>query len=150
MKVCILGDGLTSLTLAKALVNENIYVEIFTNKKKNIIDKTRTIGITKSNLEFINDNIINIEKISWKLNKIEIFSEKLNREKLLKFEDKNDQLFSIVKNYKLQEILEKSLLKNKFFKKNHYKNILTNINNYDLIINLIFQTPFRKNFLVKR
>ena len=85
--------------------------------KKNIIDKTRTIGITKSNLEFINDNIINIEKISWKLNKIEIFSEKLNREKLLKFEDKNDQLFSIVKNYKLYEIFEKSLLKNKFLKK---------------------------------
>ena len=33
MRVCILGDGLTSLTLAKALVNQNIYVEIFTNKK---------------------------------------------------------------------------------------------------------------------
>ena len=150
MKVCILGDGLTSLTLAKALVNENIYVEIFTNKKKNRIDKTRTIGITKSNLEFINDNIINIEKISWKLNKIEIFSEKLNREKLLKFEDKNDQLFSIVKNYKLYEIFEKSLLKNKFFKKNHYKNILTNINNYDLIINLDFSNSISKKFFSKK
>ena len=149
MKVCILGDGLTSLTLAKALVNENIYVEIFTNKKKNRIDKTRTIGITKSNLEFINDNIINIEKISWKLNKIEIFSEKLNREKLLNFEDKNDQLFSIVKNYKLYEIFEKSLLKNRFFKKSYYKNILTDINNYDLIINLDFSNPISKKFFNK-
>ena len=35
MKVCIIGSGLSSLTLAKALVNENIYVDIFaTNKRK--------------------------------------------------------------------------------------------------------------------
>ena len=29
MKVCILGGGLTSLTLAKTLVNLGIYVDIF-------------------------------------------------------------------------------------------------------------------------
>ena len=61
MRVCILGCGLTSLTLAKALVNQNIYVEIFTNKKKKTIDKSRTIGITKSNVDYLNDNIVNIE-----------------------------------------------------------------------------------------
>jgi 2-octaprenyl-6-methoxyphenol hydroxylase len=33
MKVCILGNGLSSLTLAKALVNQNIYVELITQKK---------------------------------------------------------------------------------------------------------------------
>ena len=33
MNVCILGNGLTSLTLAKALVNQNIYVELITQKK---------------------------------------------------------------------------------------------------------------------
>ena len=33
MRVCILGAGLTSLTLAKALVNQNIYVEIISFKK---------------------------------------------------------------------------------------------------------------------
>ena len=35
MKVCILGDGLISLTLAKALVNQGIYVDIFSNQKIN-------------------------------------------------------------------------------------------------------------------
>jgi 2-octaprenyl-6-methoxyphenol hydroxylase len=33
MNVCILGDGLSSLTLAKALVNQNIYVELLSQKK---------------------------------------------------------------------------------------------------------------------
>ena len=31
MKVCIIGRGLTSLTLAKALVNQNIIVELFSD-----------------------------------------------------------------------------------------------------------------------
>ena len=85
MKICIIGDGLTSLALAKALVNQNIYVDILRDKKKQTIDQSRTIGITKSNVEYFNKNIINIDKIIWKLNKIEIFSEKLNQEKLLEF-----------------------------------------------------------------
>ena len=29
MRVCIIGSGLSALTLAKALVNQNIYVDIF-------------------------------------------------------------------------------------------------------------------------
>ena len=48
MNVCIVGDGLVSLTLAKALVNQGIYVDIFSNQKINKIDKTRTIAIGDS------------------------------------------------------------------------------------------------------
>ena len=33
MRVCILGSNLTALTLAKALVNQNIYVDILRDKK---------------------------------------------------------------------------------------------------------------------
>ena len=33
MRVCILGSGLSALTLAKALVNQNIYVDMFVKKK---------------------------------------------------------------------------------------------------------------------
>ena len=33
MTVCILGNNLTALTLAKALVNKNIYVEILAKKR---------------------------------------------------------------------------------------------------------------------
>ena len=34
MKVCILGSGLSALTLAKALVNENISVDMVSSEKK--------------------------------------------------------------------------------------------------------------------
>ena len=50
MKVCILGNGLSSLTLAKALVNQNIYVELIAPKKNLKIDQSRTLGISKSNI----------------------------------------------------------------------------------------------------
>ena len=150
MRVCILGGGLTSLTLAKALVNQNIYVEIFTNKKKQTIDRSRTIGITKSNIDYLNNNIVNIEKIIWKLNKIEVFSEKLKKEELLEFENNKKQLFSIVRNYKLYNILELSLKKNKFFKKNYKKNLLSSIKNFDLVINLEFTNSISKKFFNKK
>ena len=52
MKVCILGNGLSSLTLAKALVNQNIYVELISQKKNQKIDQSRTLGISKSNIDF--------------------------------------------------------------------------------------------------
>ena len=66
MRICIIGSGLTSLALAKALVNQNIYVDILIDKKKQVIDQSRTIGITKSNVEYFNKNIVNINKIIWK------------------------------------------------------------------------------------
>ena len=84
MKVCILGSGLTSLTLAKTLVNQGIYVDIFLSKNNLDKDKTRTIGISKTNIDFFNKYILNIEKILWDINKIEIYSESLNNEKIFK------------------------------------------------------------------
>ena len=69
MRVCIIGAGLTSLTLAKALVNQKIYVDIYVKKKEPILSKTRTLGISKSNIEFFSKNIIDIKKIIWKLKK---------------------------------------------------------------------------------
>ena len=73
MKVCIIGDGLTSLTLAKALVNQGVYVHIFAQQKLRKKNKGRTIGISKSNLDFFNKNISNIKKLSWDIKKIEIY-----------------------------------------------------------------------------
>jgi len=41
MRVCILGNGLSSLTLAKSLVNQKIYVDVLYPKKKSLVNKTR-------------------------------------------------------------------------------------------------------------
>jgi 2-octaprenyl-6-methoxyphenol hydroxylase len=136
MTVCILGNSLTALTLAKALVNCEINVELLFSKNNYQINNTRTIGIANNNIDFFNSNIINIEQIIWNIKKIEIFSENLNKEKLINFNTNNDQLFSILKNYKLYELLKKNLSKNKFFKSKLIRKInLSFLNRYELIIN---------------
>ena len=149
MRVCIIGAGLSSYTLAKALVNQNIYVDIFSQKKINLLDKSRTIGISKSNIQFFNNSIINLEKISWKLKKIEIFTDNLSKEKLLNFENNKTELFSIVKNYKLYELLEKSLSKSKYFKKINFKEKFDFIKNYNLIINTDYSNYIAKKYFSK-
>ena len=151
MTVCILGNNLTALTLAKALINCEIDVDILQSKKTYKISDTRTIGITKNNIDFFNNNIINIEKLSWKLKRIEIFSENLNKERLINFEADKDQLFSIIRNYKLLRLLEKDLSKSKYF-----KSIIINernlsfLNKYDLVINCDTSNIISKQYFSKK
>tara|TARA_Y100000996_G_scaffold111388_1_gene82433 strand:+ start:149 stop:1225 length:1077 start_codon:yes stop_codon:yes gene_type:complete len=150
MKVCILGSGLSSLTLAKTLVNKNIFVDVYFSKKKQKQNQSRTISITKSNIDFFQKYILNIEKILWKIDKIEIFTENLKNDQLINFENNHLQLFSIFKNYKLFELLEKSLNKNKFFKKFYLKDKIALSGNYDLIINTDLANSFTKKFFSKK
>ena len=136
MTVCILGNGLTALTLAKALVNCEIDVEVLFNKKNLKIIDSRTIGISKNNIDFFNSSVINIEKLIWKLKRIEIFSQNLNIEKIIDFKANKDQLFSILKNYDLYNLLKKDLSKNKFFRsKFSNKKNFRFLNKYELIVN---------------
>ena len=150
MRVCILGNSLSSLTLAKALVNQKIYVDLIIQKKSYKINKTRTLGISQSNIEFFNNKIININKILWKLKKIEIYSDNLKNEKVLNFEKNNESLFSIVKNYQLIDILEKSLSKNKYFKKLKNKKKLNFFNSYNLVINSDYNNIVTKKYFNKK
>ena len=58
MKVCILGNGLVSLALAKALINEDIFVDIISRKKKikimfSVFDNKSLNFVNKLNLEYI-------------------------------------------------------------------------------------------------
>ena len=149
MRICLIGSGLTSLALAKALVNQNIYVDILTDKNHQKIDQSRTIGITKSNVEYFNKNIININKIIWKLNKIEIFSEKMSKE-FLEFQNNSQELFSMVRSLDLYNILEKNLRSSKFFKKKIESNLVNAQNKYNLLINLNFSNLIAKKFFSKK
>ena len=150
MRVCILGTGLSSYTLAKALVNLNIDVNIVSPKRKNFPDNSRTIGISKSNVKFFNNSIINIRKISWKLNKIDIFSDNLRKEKLINFQNNGSELFSIIKNRNLFEILEKSLSKNKCFKKINYPKNFNFLEDYNLIINTDSNNRITKKYFSRK
>ena len=146
MKLCILGEGLISLTLAKALVNEGVYVDVISNKKKLKYNKSQTLGISQSNIEFFGKNILNIEKLLWDINKIEIFSESFDNKKILDFKNNNQRLFSIIKNYRLYDLLFSSLIKNKYFK---FKNKFVH-KNYGLVINCDSNNSITKKFFFKK
>ena len=151
MSVCIIGNGLSALILAKALVNQNIYVDVLFEKKYLKLNKYRTIGISRSNTEFINKNIININKLLWKLKKIELFTENLRNEKLIDFENNNQEIFSIVKNHELYEVLERDLSKNKYFKKKlSNRKDLSFVRNYELIVNCDYFHPITKKYFDKK
>ena len=115
MKVCIIGNSLVSLTLAKALINKGLFVDICYKTNYKISDKNRTLGISQSNVKYFNNHIININKILWDIKKIEIFTENFKNNEILKFSNSNQKIFSILKNFQLYQILNKSLKKNKFF-----------------------------------
>ena len=104
MNICIIGDGLTSLSLAKNLINKKINVHFYHKNKIKNLSTTRTIGISKNNLEFFRKEICKIpKKIFWKIKKIEIYSEKLEHKKLLRFENDKDDLFYMLKNDELYD-----------------------------------------------
>ena len=148
MKVCILGDNLTSLALAKALVKKEIFVDLFYKKKNIEIDSTRTIGISRSNIDYFNSEISNIKRMLWPIKKIKIFTENSNNKEILKFEDYKDKLFAILKNQKIFNQLINELKKNKFFK--FKKNIRSNRLSYDLIINCDIRNQITKKFFSKK
>ena len=156
MNICIIGDGLTSLSLAKNLINKKINVHIYHKNKSENLMLSRTIGISKNNLEFFEKEIIKLpKKIIWGIKKIEIQSEKNKKDKILNFENNNENLFYMVKNNELYKSLNNVLSKNKLFKKimikqeNFYDKLIKK-NNYDLIINCDQDSTISKKYFIKK
>jgi len=156
MNICIIGDGLTGLSLAKNLINKKINVQLYHKKKIEHLPSSRTIGISKNNLEFFRKEIHDIpNKIFWEIKKIEIYSEKLEKENLLRFKNDKDNLFYMVKNDNLYKSLVSIMSKNKFFKKNIIKKYsfyadLLKKNKYDLIINCDSNNSLSKKYFSKK
>jgi len=156
MNICIIGDGLTSLSLATNLINKKINVHFYHKNRIENSLSSRTIGISKNNLEFFRKEIHKIpEKIFWQINKIEIYSDKLEKENLLIFEKNKVNLFYMVKNNELYKSLIKKISKNKFFKKklikkNSFYLDLLKKNKYDLIINCDSNNFLSKKFFTKK
>ena len=156
MNICVIGDGLISLTLAKTLVNNKIKVFMYCKNNKKISSNNRTIGITSNNLDFFQKEIIKIKKnLFWGIEQIEIYNEQNKKEKILNFEEPKRILFSIIKNNDLYGLLSRNLnksnnfkkiiIKNKFF----YKKIIKN-NKYDLIINCDGTNEISKKYFFRK
>jgi 2-octaprenyl-6-methoxyphenol hydroxylase len=155
MNICIIGDGLTGLSLAKNLINKKINVHFYHKNKIKNLSSSRTIGISKNNFEFFRKEIHKVpEKFFWEINEIEIYSEKLEKENLLRFEKDKVNLFYMVKNNDLCKLLINEISKNKFFRKNlikknsFYEDLLKK-NKYDLIINCDSSNLLSKKFFTK-
>ena len=58
MNICLIGSSLTSLALAKNLINKKIKVFIYYKNYKLNKFNSRTIGISRNNLNFFNNEII--------------------------------------------------------------------------------------------
>ena len=65
MKLCILGGGLTGLSLAKSLVKKGLSIDIFLNKKKSDFNRSRTIGISNDNSMYFNKEILDKKNYYW-------------------------------------------------------------------------------------
>ena len=80
-KICIIGDGLSSLILAKALCDLNIHIDVIRRKiinKKNY--QNRSLAFSNSNLEFLlNLGVFKKKRDSvWKINEIKLYDNKLH------------------------------------------------------------------------
>ena len=156
MNVCIIGSGLTSLSLAKNFIKKKINVHLCHENKTKNLSSSRTIGVSINNLKFFKKEIYNIpKKILWEIKKIEIYSGKQAKENLLKFENDKDDLFYMVRNDLLYESLQKQIIQNKFFKKIiikkdlFYEDLLKK-NEYDLIINCDSNNFISKKYFSKK
>ena len=145
MKVGILGIGLTSLTLAKNLTNLGISVDIISDKRV-LKNKTRTIGISKANVDFLNKEILDINKFLWKVNEIEIFTENSIEKKILEFKDNKQYLFALFRNDEVLNHLFLNLKKNKSVR---FENKLK-VKNYELIINCQKNSSLSKKLFFNR
>ncbi len=148
MKVCIIGSGLVSLTLANVLIQKDLFVDILVTKKNIDYDQSRTLGLSKSNIDYFNNEIIDIKKILWEIKKIKIFTEKEPKKEIVKFENENKQIFSIIQNYKLEKMLINKLKNSKFIK---FKNDLSlDKKKYKLVVNCDSKHQYTKKFFSKK
>ncbi len=158
MNICVIGMNLTSLILSKALINSGCIVNVYSLTKKKGSFSTRTIGISKSNFNFINKNIINLNnKQLNNIKKIRILSEK--KKEIIKFYNNGENLFSLIEVNKFFNILLNNLKTNKLFKikkfneenfkKTNFKenfNLIINCEKNNFISRKYFSKKFIKNY----
>ena len=156
MNICLIGYGIPCLILANILTNKNIKISIFDefNYKKKF--KTRTLSITKKNIDFLKKESINIKNNAWFINNIKIFIESQNNKEILNFGPVNNKLFSIIKYNKFINVLEKNIKKKNlvnFINKNKttfYNSIINNKNEFDLIINFNENNKISKELFFRK
>ena len=77
-KICIIGDGLTGLSAAAILSQDNVKIDLYVGDKnfnKSIHD-TRTTAVSESSYQFIKQKLnINKKSLFWPCEEINLFIE---------------------------------------------------------------------------
>ena len=154
MKICIIGNGLTSLVLAKNLTKKNLYVDIIYESHHKEPPSARTIGITNDNFQLLKNLFPKIKNKSFSIKEIEIFNHNDLDKALLKFKSKNINQMYMFRYHEIYNdiIKEISNIKNiRKIKKNLKSLDLNNLSKrYDLIVDTNLQNKFsKKNFYKK-
>ena len=156
MNICLFGDGLVGLTLAKALINNNFKVCMYFENYAKLPNENRTISISSNNLDFLKKEVIKINNnFIWNIEKISIYNDQDKEKKILNFQNQNNNLFSIIKYNDLNKLLNKSLNKNKNFKKfkinkkYSYSKIFNN-EKFDLFINCDGNNKISNKYFYKK
>ena len=154
MKVCIIGNNLTSLILASILSKKNFFIQIYSVKGKELNFKTRTLGITSYNLDYLQNYFKGISKKTHPIEEIKVLinNEKIN-EKIL-FNKDLKPYFHMIKYDKLITYLKSKVKSNKFIsfkylKKNSQLLSLVKQNKFELIINCERSNILTEKFLTK-
>ena len=155
MRICLIGKNLTNFVLAKVLVSKNLSLDIIYNSEDKKINSSRTIGISKDNLNFLNKNCNNLKISKWPIKKIKIYGEDKNYNELFEFHNKDKENFFLIKYSEIYNYFHKYLFRNKNIKfiklrKNISENYLLNENKYNLIINSDVKSKITIKFFSKK
>ena len=150
MNICLLGNNLTNLVLAKILIKKNINVDIISQTQKSIFKNSiRTIAISSKNYKFLKENIKGLNNLGWPTRKIKIYSEKNSSQDLFEFKNINQNNFYLLKYSDLHNLVKKNNLL-KFIKLKNYNFETIKKKNYDLIINSDQSSPITKKYFHRK
>ena len=154
MKVCLIGNNLTSLILANILSKKNILVEIYSLKSKIFNFETRTLGITDFNLNYLNKFFKKLPKKMQPINEISVLikNKKVNEQILFKKDSKS--LFNMAQYNHLIAFFKSQTNFNKRISMRYFKaksDLLSFVDNkkFNLIINCESNNILTKKFLKK-
>ncbi len=152
MKICLIGNNLTSLILANILSKKNFFVEIYSSNRKNFKYKTRTLGITQFNLNYLIRYYKNLNVKAQNINEIKVQVQNKKKNDELIFNQNKSTLFYMIEYEKLFLDLKKKIKKNKKIFIKYYKDkkkltSLLNTDKYQLVINCDRSNILNKKFL---
>ncbi len=150
MNICLLGNNLTNLILAKILIKKNINVDVISQTQKSTFKNSiRTIAISSKNYKFLKENIKGLYNLGWPTRKIKIYSEKNSSQDLFEFKNINQNNFYLLKYSDLYNLVKKNNLL-KFIKLKNYNYETIKKKNYDLIINSDQSSPITKKYFHRK